>query len=947
MTPAGLKQNLASSTAEGGSLAARLATARQHATFVLRMEQLWPALQPTLALLGVYALAGLVRAPQHLPDGLRLVLVAGWLSLCGWRLQRDLSNLKAPTAEAIDRRIEHASGLHNRPLATLTDTPAGAVKNLPQPLWQAHQQRVLASLGTLRAGWPHLLPASPARRRVGAALLAGLAASSFMAGSSAPGRILAAFIPGRDDPDVPLAHVEAWITPPAYAPEAPVFLNPNAPAPSVPEGARLTVIVTGLSSHPVLRSADGLIMQDETRQTLDRQSWKMEVTLRHSGLVRVAGRGRTLAHWPITVLPDAAPTATWGPNPGAGKTDWRTRLPFEAAHAYGLSSLSVELHLLHPGRGPARTLTVPLPLSGHPKSAKGLSTPDLSDDPWAGEEVSGSVVATAISGQKGQSKPVTFRLGARVFHSPVARAVLDLRKRFALGRESRSETATDLAALGETPGPINDHAGMFLTLSSLVAMLDNQGIETETARTSTTNLLWDLALDIEDRRKGDDASAQASLDVRAAQAAVAQQLQHMRTDGQQSPQAREELEARLKSLKEAIARKMQALAAQALRDHTAIPDLPGFSRAGDKAFSRLMQQLQRDAANGHSADALQRLQQMEDATERMRNATPQDMAAMAQQMVAQQKAREQAAALRDLTGKQTSLLDHAQSRLDETLRAQSRQQNGMDAGEDGDEDYGSMPTAELLRRLGLPVPPGTEQNAPAPQAHPQRPGGNADETPPPLDPAKAEAQAAARRTERSTQHALDRALDELKDEFKALTGKTPPAFVDAQKSMRDARKALADGDDSAAATAEEKVLDALRKSRQQMQDTMKGNGQNATPSFLPAFGGNGSGQSGGPPGGQGDGTQDQGSADDGDDGTNPSDDAEGNDEQDHGKGKRDPLGRPMGEGGDHAPDDGTHIPDNVARQRAREIEQELRRRDSDRTRPQQELDYLDRLLKPF
>nr|WP_298798104.1 DUF4175 family protein [uncultured Acetobacter sp.] len=945
MSSADLKQDLASSTADGGALAARLGTARQHAAFVLRTEQLWPALQPTLALLGIYGVAGLLRLPQHLPDGLRLVVVAGWLSLCGWRLHNDLSRLKAPTADAIDRQIERASGLRNRPLATLTDHPAGARKGLPQPLWQAHQQRVLASLGALRAGWPHLLPKSPARRWAGVALLAALTGTGVMAGSSAPGRILAAFIPGRDDPDVPMAHVEAWITPPAYAPEAPVFLNPNAPPPSVPEGARLTVIVTGLSSHPVLRSAGGLIMQDETRQTLDHQSWKVEVTLRHSGLIRVAGRGRTLAHWPVTVLPDAAPTAAWGPNPGAGKTDWRTRLPYEAAHAYGLASVSAQLHLVHPGRGPARTLTVPLPLSGHPKSTKGISTPDLSEDPWAGEDVTGSVVATSVSGHEGQSKPATFRLGARVFHSPVARAVLDLRKRYALGRESRSETATDLAALGETPGPVNDNTGMFLTLTSLVAMLDNREVDADTARTSTTNLLWDLALDIEDRRMGDTASAQASIDVRAAQAAVAQQLRHMREEGQQSQQAREELEARLKTLKDAIARKMQALAAQAMREHTAIPDLPGFSKAGDKAFSRLMQQLQRDAANGHSADALERLQQMEDATERMRNATPQDMAAMAQQMVAQHKAREQAAALRDLTGKEASLLDHAQSRLDETLRAQARQQNDTDGEDgDGDNDYGAMSTSELLRRLGLPVPPGTDQSAPAPHAAPQHPETPSGDTPQPaLDPAKAEAQAAGRRTERATQHALDRALDELKDEFKDLTGKTPPAFSDAQKSMHDARKALADGDDAAASTAEAKALEALRKGRQQMQEAMKGNGQSATPSFLPAFGGNSGGQSGG----QGEGSQGQGSVEEGDDGTTPSDDADETDGQDKAHGKRDPLGRRMGEGGDQAPDDGTHIPDNVARQRAREIEQELRRRDSDRTRPQQELDYLDRLLKPF
>ncbi|MCG4259184.1 DUF4175 domain-containing protein [Acetobacter senegalensis] len=938
-----LKHDLASTTAQDGALAARLASARKHAALVLRVERLWPALQPTAGLLGLYCLAGLLRLPQHLPDGLRLVVVAGWLSLCGWRLQRDLSALRPPSRYAVDRRIEHASGLRNQPLATLTDKPAGAVDDGTLSLWQAHQQRILASLGTLRAGWPNLLPTTAYRRAAAGALLLALVSAGIVAGPTAPGRILAAFIPGRDDPNVPMPHVEAWITPPAYAPDAPVFLGNGRTAPSVPEGARLTTIVTGLSTHPVVHGANGMVLKDEARQRLDAGNWKLEVTLDHTGIIRLAGRGRTLAQWPVTVLPDAAPTAKWGPNPGAGKGDWRTRLPYEAAHAYGLASLSVQLHLVHPGRGPTRTLTVPLPLSGHPKSVKGVVSPDLSEDPWAGEDVTGRVVAQSISGHEGKSQSVTFRLGARVFHSPVARAVLDLRKRYALERESRSGTATDLAALGETPGPINDHTGMFLNLTSIVAMLDNADISDETARTGAVGLMWDLALDIEDRRNGDDASAQASIDARAAQAAVAQQLRHMREDGKQDQQAREELEERLKTLKNAIARKMQALAAQALRDHTAIPDLPGLSRAGDKAFSKLMKQLQNDAANGRSGDALERLQQMEDATERMRNATPQDMAALARQMVAQQKAREQAAALRDLTSKQTSLLDHAQSRLDEVLRAQARRQNALeDDGGDGDQDYGSMSTSELLRKLGLPVPPGTDQQDGPPggvSPHPGQPSPTQQEPSAQtmIDPAKAEEQAAARRTDRATQHALERALDELKDEFKELTGKTPPAFDDARKSMKDARTALSDGEDSAAATAQEKALEALRKGRQQMQDAMKGDGKSSAPSFIPGFGSSG----------DGDGQQGQGSASSGDDGSTPSDDTDESDEQDQQKGKRDPLGRRLGEGGDQTPDDGTHVPDNVARQRAREIEQELRRRDSDRTRPQQELDYLDRLLKPF
>jgi hypothetical protein len=63
-------------------------------------------------------------------------------------------------------------------------------------------------------------------------------------------------------------------------------------------------------------------------------------------------------------------------------------------------------------------------------------------------------------------------------------------------------------------------------------------------------------------------------------------------------------------------------------------------------------------------------------------------------------------------------------------------------------------------------------------------------------------------------------------------------------------------------------------------------------------------------------------------------------------GPRDPLGRPVASG-PHADDGDTHVPDKAEQMRAREIEQELRRRDTDRTRPADELNYLERLLKPF
>jgi hypothetical protein len=59
-------------------------------------------------------------------------------------------------------------------------------------------------------------------------------------------------------------------------------------------------------------------------------------------------------------------------------------------------------------------------------------------------------------------------------------------------------------------------------------------------------------------------------------------------------------------------------------------------------------------------------------------------------------------------------------------------------------------------------------------------------------------------------------------------------------------------------------------------------------------------------------------------------------------GREDPLGR-----GENGPGNMIKLPDANDLARARDILEELRRRAGQRFRPQQELDYLDRLLKEF
>jgi uncharacterized protein (TIGR02302 family) len=62
--------------------------------------------------------------------------------------------------------------------------------------------------------------------------------------------------------------------------------------------------------------------------------------------------------------------------------------------------------------------------------------------------------------------------------------------------------------------------------------------------------------------------------------------------------------------------------------------------------------------------------------------------------------------------------------------------------------------------------------------------------------------------------------------------------------------------------------------------------------------------------------------------------------------ERDPLGRPLANGGAYDQGD-VKIPDNNTMQKARDILDELRRRAGERDRPQIELDYIDRLLQRF
>ena len=182
------------------------------------------------------------------------------------------------------------------------------------------------------------------------------------------------------------------------------------------------------------------------------------------------------------------------------------------------------------------------------------------------------------------------------------------------------------------------------------------------------------------------------------------------------------------------------------------------------------------------------------------------------------------------------------------------------------------------------------------------------------------------------QKALRRVLGVLMQQYAELAGKVPEGLNDADIAMREGLQALAAGNDVAAAASIQRAVEALQKGGRAM-------GQQLVQQF-------------GTP-------QDQGDGEDDEDGDQAASQAEGSGSQ-HGRNgrwdpnrraddRRDPLGRRLREDGSGRSQDesGVRVPDEMEQARSHAIQEELRRREAEKARPQPELDYIERLLRQF
>jgi uncharacterized protein (TIGR02302 family) len=398
-------------------------------------EALLAAFWPVLALLAFATALALLDIPALLPGWPHLALLAVLGLALLWFLWLGLRHFAWPTRDQALQRIEAASGLPHRPLAAAYERPAmGNRDRQALQLFYLHRDRARRQLSRLKSAPPRpvMAGADPLALLAGAALL--LVVGLVIGGGELRGRLWAALNPSLDARAGSLPPtLDAWLDPPDYTGAAPIYLSQTAAEQKVrvPAGSRLIAQVQGGGGEPSIALADATTPFTQAAEGL----WKIELEVAAGNELEIVQGGRTLGRWQLDVVPDLAPTAGFPTAPGESERQALV-IPYQAGDDYGLIDLQLEIRRADDAT--QQPLSIDLAeLNGSRKEIKGESYKDLTAHLWAGFVVELTLIATDETGQEGRSAAQRMVLPERIFTHPVARQLVELRRRLTLDPDER------------------------------------------------------------------------------------------------------------------------------------------------------------------------------------------------------------------------------------------------------------------------------------------------------------------------------------------------------------------------------------------------------------------------------------------------------------------------------------------------------------------------------
>ena len=841
-----------------------LATALRRARLTIFWERLWPALAAVATVLGLFLAVSWLGVWMWLPPLVRAAGVLAFLALAIWAALPFIS-LRMPGLSEGLRRLDRDSGIEHRPATAVADELAATSRDpYSLALWNAHIERARKAAQALKAGLPSPRIAKRDPYALRGLVLIACIATFFAAGGERIKRITTAF----DWQGVVLPanfRVDAWVIPPLYTGKPPVILPGIHPgenlaqltAPvSVPVNSTLVVRATGKVDLDVSGSGGVTPSKEEVRAPAGTEEHRF--TIAATGAASLRGVGDDV-RWAFNAIPDKPPIIALAKDPqqqGRGSL----LLSYRLEDDYGVTAAQAtfarkdddtpQAQPAHPLYGPPDFALI-LPQA---RTKKGVSQTikDLTDHPWAGAEVTMTLVAHDDGGNVGKSEPFTFRLPERVFGKPLARALVEQRRDLALDSNARERVLTALDAFMLAPDKFNTDASVYLGLRTISELLVHA--KTDDDLRDVVGRLWSMAVDIED---GDMADAQAAL--RSAEEALRNALERGASD--------QEIKQLMDQLRAAMDRFMQALAQQ-LRNNSEIRPLDRNAKVlNQRDLKNMLDRLENMARNGSRDAAKQLLSELEQMMENLQMASP---------------------------GDNDGDDDDMMSQLDELGDMIRQQQDLRDR---------TFKQGQEQRRQRGPQPPGGRQGQ-----QQQRPGQQPGQQ---QGPGMGQLQ----QDQQALRDRLNKLLEDLKSygfgqnqQGQQGQGQGPDGADQlgrAGQAMGEAEGDLGDSDADGAVDAQGRALDALRKGAQSLAQSMQQQmGQGQGPGRVGRFG------------------------------------------QPRAEQDTDPLGRPL-RGHEYSDDSTVKVPGEIDVQRARRIIEELRKRFGEIGRSQEELDYIERLLKDY
>ena len=815
-------------TPPGSAIAAAFERKVRAATRAILLERFWLRLWGVFAVAGVFvavSLAGVWPKLGYVSHVIALIVfTATAIAALAYALL-----VPVPTRDEAIRRIERVSGVPHRPASSYEDTlSAGTSDPATHLIWQAHKARLSAMLAKLRSGPPR--PGThrfdPFALRVLGLLSLLLAAA--LAGDGAMSRIRAAFhlgAPGLASD----ARLDAWITPPSYTAKPPIMLaDGQRPGVSLAreDGApfevpvRSTLVIrasgTGGGELTVEFKPDGAKTVERLTSTPIKglegiAELKTEIT--RPGVMTVPGQQRP---WTLVVIPDLPPKITLLKEPEPTSRG-SMKLRYKVEDDYGVVSAEARFEKLPEAagddktawartevlKGPRPPLERPphyalrLPQSGAAAAGKpgeAMTYLELGSHPWAGLRVKMTLEAKDAAGQTGRSEPREMVLPARRFANPLARAIVEQRRKLVADPRYRPQVIKGLEALMIEPeGFIEPHAYLGMRTATYRLMRDR----TRAARNSVIDQLWQVALRLEDGNLSD-----AERRLKDAQDKLSKALD----DGASEA----EIEQLMKELREAMNDYVQQLAKQ----NEGQPDQDGEDKdnqqLGQNDLERMMRQMEQAAKNGSREQAQQLLSEMRDLMDRLQAGKPGDKADREAARQMQKKMDE----LGNMIGQQQKLMDDTFNEMKKDGdKGQNGTQRGGQKGQQGRNKPGQKGEGQAQGDKG--------EKSKGQRGPNGEKGGEQGESGENNDGGSMTGQGLGNR-----QKALADQLDKLKNEMKRAGAAGSKDMDAANEAMEEAERSLNEGDLETATQEQGEALDKMRKGAEKMQQEMAKNGRN-------------------------------------------------------------------------------------------------------------------------